>query len=200
MSLIAYLCYTESVAEDNVEIRGLGEAKKRIEQIDARLADPTRAMDDIGNMLVTSILRNFEVGGRPAWPDLQPATWARKTTTKILIESGRLRDSIGYDLESGGRRLIVGTIQQNVPYAAAHQFGLKGRIEQSVPEHLRRAHTRRTARGVVNVPEHRVRAHTRTINQNIPARPFVVIQDEDIREIEQIVRDFLIGLELRVRQ
>ena len=179
--------------ETKTEIRGLEQAKQLVQQLGQRAAAPIEAMDDIGNWLVTSILRNFEVGGRPAWPDLKPATWARKTTNKILIEQGRLRDSIGYDLENSGRRLIVGAIQQEVPYAAAHQFGFKGLVEQSVPAHTRRAHTRRTRFGVQKVREHQVSAHIRRMNLNLPPRPFMVVQPEDLEEIRAIVTDFLTG-------
>jgi phage gpG-like protein len=181
--------------DTEIKVTGLEDANKIVRQIEERVIDLTPALNDIGNMLTTSILRNFEEGGRPSWVDLKPSTWARKTTTKILVESGMrggLMGSIGYDLENSGRRLIVGAIQYEVPYAAAHQFGLKGRIEQSIAAHTRAAHVRRTKRGPVAVKEHQVSAHTRTINQNIPARPFVVIQPEDLIEIEQIIRDFLL--------
>jgi phage gpG-like protein len=184
------------VAENKTEIHGLKEAQALVKDLGSRLADPTDAMDDIGNQLVDSIHRNFEVGGRPAWPDLKPSTWKRKTTNKILIERGKrggLFGSIGYKLESGGRHLIVGAIQYDAPHAAAHQFGLKGSIEQQVGAHVRRAHYRTTKKGPVFVPEHQVGAFTRTINQNIPARPFVVIQDEDLIEIERILARFLIA-------
>lgn len=166
--------------KSRVEIQGLEQARRILRQVGTRLCNPTPAMDAIGNLLVTSILRNFEAGGRPKkWRPLKPATKKRKKTQKTLIETGRLRDSITFKLENKGRRLVVGT---NIGYAATHQFGFKGRVEQRV-----RAHSRRTRSGKQTT----VRAHRRTIHQHIPARPFILIQKEDVMEIRHILEHFL---------
>lgn len=169
-----------------IKITGLDDANKLIRQIVARILDLTPALDAIGRTIVDSIQTNFEVGGRPAWPPLKPATVARKRRhpDKILIESETLKDSITHRV-TGPRSVEVGT---NVVYAPAHQFGLKGQVE--VPAHTRRAHMRQTKRGAVRVRAHEVRAHQREMN--LPARPFVVLQPEDIEEIRAIVSDFLL--------
>lgn len=85
---------------------------------------------------------------------------------KILIETGRLRDSMTYWIP----RLRVLEVGTNVVYAAARQFGVSQDV--TVPAHRRQ-----------------VRAHTRRMR--LPARPFVVIQREDIRAIELILAKFI---------
>lgn len=125
-----------------IKITGLDDANAIIRQIVKRALDLTPALDAVGRTVVDSILTNFEVGGRPTWPPLKPATVARKLhhPDKILIESETLIRSITHEVKCK-TRVEIGT---NVVYARAHQFGLKGAIGQNVPAHTRRAHTHRT--------------------------------------------------------
>jgi hypothetical protein len=53
------------MAEVKFKIQGLEDAKRLVREIGSRLSNPTPAMDAIGNLLVSSIHRNFEEGGRP---------------------------------------------------------------------------------------------------------------------------------------
>jgi phage virion morphogenesis protein len=95
------------------------------------------AWAEIGQLILTSVIRNFDAGGRPQrWAPL------KHRSGKPLIDTGRLRNSITARSDSDSAE--VGT---NVIYAATHQFG----------------------RGA------------------IPARPFLVLQDEDEDEIGRII-------------
>lgn len=102
-----------------------------------------------------AIQRNFdEEGGVYEWPKLYYVYWLHKQTVcpgrKILECTGALRRSINVRFEPGpllGAGDIVAFT--DVPYAAAHQFG---------------------------VPE-----------QNLPARPFLFLTEEDRDEVARAV-------------
>ncbi|MDY6973396.1 MAG: hypothetical protein SV775_13875 [Thermodesulfobacteriota bacterium] len=54
-----------------------------------RLSNQEPAMKIIGNIVRTSIIRNFEVGGRPQkWKSLDPKTKKRKKSNHVLRERG----------------------------------------------------------------------------------------------------------------
>ena len=160
----------------------LGEARRR-------MGDLTPAMRIIGNIIRTSVIRNFEVGGRPRWKPLSPVTLARRKGTKVLMRqgfAGGLAGSIHSRAYSD--RVTVGT---NKVYAATHQFGAKkgsfGIVEAHVREHVRK---------LKNGREVRVRAHTRRMKLpwgDIPARPFLMVQDEDWEDIRQSLAEYIFG-------
>lgn len=149
------------------------ELQRELQTLDARIRDMTPAYQVIGETLKTSVIRNFEEGGRYGevgdwrggknrWQPLSPVTIARITKgtgdmghRKILVGEGHLLNSIHWQADSEG--VAVGS---NLIYAAIHNFGgMAGR-------------------------GHKV---------SIPARPYLVVQDEDLREIKQIINDFLTG-------
>jgi phage gpG-like protein len=97
------------------------------------------------------------------------------------VDTGRLKRSIR-KVSANRDRVIIGT---DVPYAQAHNDGFKGPIRQRVRS-LTRALTkfgitsrrqlkRSTAIefGRVKIGETTVKAYNRTIQQDIPARPFI---------------------------
>lgn len=123
-----------------------------------RMGSLKPAMKIIGKIMRTSIVENFQEGGRPdAWTPLSDETLLTKKGDKILIDSGVLKGSIHPDPEVGEDYVIVGT---NKKYAAIHQFGGKAGRGGKV---------------------------------TIPARPFMLIQDEDIDDITAELNDYLMG-------
>lgn len=103
--------------ELNVDDR---EVSQLFRQIKNRVSDMTPLMNIIGETIRSSVVYNFEVGGRPEkWPESNRAILQDGQT---LVDTGRLRTSINY--QAGRDRVEVGT---NVVYAAIHQFG-QGRI------------------------------------------------------------------------
>lgn len=153
-------------------------ARELIERIARRTSDFQPLLAVMGERMRYSIARNFREGGRPRW---KPSRRATKEGGQTLIDTGRLRSSITY--EAGPRELKVGT---NVKYARIHQLG--GRIEGLF---LVRPHTRRIrqAFGKAIAPRDvKVKGHLRSVDMELPARPFLVVQPEDIayfrREIE----------------
>ncbi len=136
-------------------IQGLENILRRV----SRLATDTRHVEKplkaSGTYMLGSIEKNFKAGGRPnKWAPLSAGTIAgrrnkRKSSIKILVDRGRLKNSHSMRLVSKG--VQVGT---NIVYAPRQHFGYPG-------------------------GEGRGRSKT-------SARPFVMFQQEDIREIGEI--------------
>lgn len=152
-----------------------------------RLEDDPALLRITGGIIVSSVQRNFEVGGRPEkWAALSKTTLARRKGSSPLVVKGMaggLLGSIHFQVE--GNVLRVGT---NKICAATHQLGAKQGAFGTVAAKVG-AHTRNTKRfGQVAV-----RAHER--NQkvpwgDIPARPYLVVQDEDKVNIRETLRRF----------
>ena len=156
-------------AEDKETVRLLGGLVQQLSNLKP-------AMQDIGEIVRTSVERNFAARGRPAW---KPSIRARLSGGETLSDTARLRRS--FTVRATERSVAVGT---NVEYAAVHQFGAKkgsfGVVTASVREHLRK----------VAGKEVTVKAHTRKQILpwgDIPARPFLMVQDEDWPEINAAI-------------
>jgi len=123
-----------------------------------RMGNPAPAMKIIGAIVRTSIVRNFEKGGRPTkWQALSPETLKKKKGSAILREQGMaggLMGSVNYKPYSN--KVVISA---NKVYAAIHHFGGKAGRGRKV---------------------------------TIPARPYMMVQYEDWREIEAMLDDFII--------
>lgn len=77
----------------------------------------------IGEVVRTSVIRNFEEGGRPeAWQELSETTLLTKRSGKVLVEqgfAGGLMGSIHAEIV-GADTVLVGT---DKVYGAIHQWG-----------------------------------------------------------------------------
>ncbi len=184
-----------------VDDRAVKEALRRLSE---RMEDMTPVMRRIGELLVSSVQENFNRegrysgpgswrGGSKRWKPLSRSTIKQRERLgywpgQILTRTGRLKSSINY--HAGRDYVAVGT---NLIYAAIHQFGVDKEV--SVKAHRRKVRSRDIkkgrrmfARGVTFVQEH-------TRHMKIPARPFLVVQDEDLEEIREIIaRAILKGL------
>ncbi len=131
--------------------------------------DLTPVMAAIGEHLLNTTRERFDdeqsPEGKP-WTPLSAMTLARKRKNrdKILTEYGHLRGTLAY--RAGRQHIEIGSTRI---YAGTHQFGAEqgafGRTKRGGP----------IPRG------------------DIPARPFLGVSDEDRAEINQAVRDFLVG-------
>jgi phage virion morphogenesis protein len=165
---------------------------KRLEKIrDAFTGGAVKqALNDCGIQLMRSVEKNFQAGGRPVkWQAPKPSTMRQKRKTrhtKTLIDSGILKNSI--TKEVAGNTLTVGT---TVPYAKIHQFG--GDIQQAA-----RRQTLAFSKGRFYSREKASACKKKTVDVrfasigartlHIPARPFLLIQDADIKVFKQIFR------------
>lgn len=129
-------------------------------------------MDAIGTGVAGSTHLRFVSQSDPeggSWTALNPGYAAGKRNSRILTESGRLRDSI--NARSSKNEARVGT---NLVYAAIHQFG--GTITPKSSSHL--------FFRIGGVP---VAAKSVTI----PARPYLGISADDETMIADVVFAFI---------
>lgn len=95
-----------------------GEIKALLGRLSQRTKDLTPVMRTIGQIIRSSVIKNFEEGGRPKkWQPSQRALMAGGLT---LVDSGRLKNSI--NAKASSDRVEIGT---NVIYGAIHQLGGK---------------------------------------------------------------------------
>jgi phage gpG-like protein len=186
----------------SVEIKDKG-VKDLLERIRKRTQNLKPAMSLIGEIVHGSIQRNFEEGGRPqAWAPLAPSTIERRKRInrwpgRILVISGTAGGLMGgISYRSFDDRVELAA---NAPHATTHHFGAEkgsfGTVEAQVKTHVRRI-TQAFGKSIAprNVT---VKAHTRKATLpwgNIPARPFMLVQDEDWDEIRESLAEFLLGV------
>lgn len=101
----------------------LTELMRIVAAMGVRAGNPNPAYQFVGILMSTSADKNFEAGGRPsAWAPLSEATKKRKKSSRILVDTGHLRQSLvphtGVQVE--GNSVKLGT---NLPYGRIHQFG-----------------------------------------------------------------------------
>ena len=177
--------------------------KDEVSELLRRAQDKLQDMTDINRyiteVLMSSITENFLQegrysrkgsikGGSKKWKDLSPVTKAAREKIKkypgaILRVSGDLFSSI--HPEYSAHFAAVGT---NLPYAKTMNFGAKkGEFGKKLVEV--KAHKK-----VINGHEVWVKAHKKMQELpwgNIPARAFMVIQEEDLDEIGMHILDEL---------
>lgn len=162
------------------------------EVIDAfkRLVDTghnqTRALNEIGRYGKTSTQFRFRNQVGPDFRRWKPSKRAEEWGGQTLRKTGRLRNSITYNVDPKG--VEWGT---NVIYAAAHQFGIDE--EQSVKAYFRRPPSVKVGRKRVHKTTrsgaqitYRVNAHKR--HMKLPARPFLGVNDVDRSYLLEILR------------
>lgn len=139
--------------------------------------------------LRASIIRNFEVGGRPdKWKPSGRSSETHKSSYdnrsrsgKTLVDTGTLRNSIQVKIQ--GSKLVAGT---PVVYAKIHDQG--GRINKTASV---RSHTRRITQAFghpISAKNITVSAHTRKMNINIPKREFLKVQPDDYNYFLDTIR------------
>lgn len=156
-----------------------------LQKLQKKTGDLSPAMRVIGEIVRTSVLRNFEAGGRPTrWKPVKLAFGKKKGGTVLRRRGmgGGLMGSINARAQS--HSVTIGT---NKVYAAVHQFGAKRGEFGKQPVSVRPFRRKDGAK---------VKGHTRNTPfpwGDIPARPFLMVQNEDWTEINEAVGDFLMG-------
>lgn len=154
-------------------------------QLQKRTSDMTPVMRGIGELIKTSVKRNFEVGGRYAeegswrggsrtWLPLSLATLFAGKKSKYVTKTGKYKK--GVEEKFKGRHTLIKTgrlmksinyqaskdrvrVGSNVVYAAIHQFGGQAGRRRKV---------------------------------HIPARPYLVIQDADLQRIQNNLEKYFV--------
>lgn len=143
-------------------IRSFSEIDRR--SINAALAESVRE----------STLERFWQGKGPDGRCWRTSIRAAQEGGQTLVKTAQLRNSIHSYSDASG--FAVGT---NVIYAATHQFGEPGRTI--------RARRKKALRFQINgrwVSKKQVRV-------SIPARPFLGLSEDDMREMKATVEDFI---------
>ena len=155
---------------------------KSLAGIKSRLRDLTPAMKVCGEIWRNSVIKNFMVGGRPAWPK------SKKKTGLTLIASKRLMNSITY--KTTPRSVSQGT---NVAYGRIqHEGGVINRGAHSrlyIQNRFARGPKKgKYKRGTTKGRGETVKSYTITI----PPRKFLPPQPEDLKQMEGAVSDYLL--------
>ena len=99
-----------------------------------------------------------------------------------MLDTGLLMRSIHQKLYNTS--VVVGT---NVKYAPVHQFGLNATFSQTVKPHKRKI---TQAFGVPISPRTiNVMGFQRQMTMKMPARPFMIIQEDDKEYIRKIMKE-----------
>lgn len=182
------LKYTVSAGE------GFLKAIQRLEKLGANLDNRKLPFLKAAIYLQGSVLKNFRAQGRPnSWAPLAPLTLALRRSgrgggsPRILQDTGRLMNSIlpwTADDSFG-----VGT---NVSYARLMQEGgMSEPSELTIPEHVRHI-TQAFGKALKSPVIAHVREYVMKIGAHrVPARPFLVIQQEDASVIANIFRGYI---------
>ncbi len=152
-------------------------AREGLSKMAARGENLHPLMLDIGEEMHRSVEKNFADKGRPnPWP---LSVRAKRDGGLTLTNTARLRRSMTVD--AGTARVRIGT---NVKYAAIHQFG--GKTKPHIIEARKK--------GGLWWPG--ARHPVRSVNHpgsNIPARPFLVLPDDDQRRVEHLAVTYMGG-------
>lgn len=143
-----------------------------------------QALAVIKTEAVKSVLKNFEMGGRPKW---EPSVKKGKLKgTKTLVVTGKLSN---VSAEIAGDMVILKTAPEARAYAKIHQEG--GTIEMPSREVRHRKVTAGRNKGKTVFASSRSKkakpSMTKPYKINIPARPYLVIPPEDIPKILKAV-------------
>ena len=173
----------------------------------------TQAMDfsplfpQIREIVLNSVSRNFSEEGRFGTGDFDGGSehWKKskraiKQGGQTLSEKSALRKSIQCDIHQEGGKLKI-VIGSNLEYAAAHQFGAEITINPREGSAKWKA-KKNKATGKYSYRFAKKTSNTKnTIERKfqtkghvlkLPARPYLVLQDEDIREIIELCQEHII--------
>lgn len=149
--------------------------RKRLGTAERRAKNLRPAMLSIKNIVQSSVEENFVRQGRPKkWTDLAESTKRIRRRRKkwpgmILQVSGQLASSVNSRVDKNV--VVVGS---NKPYAKIHDEG--GTVNHPG--------TNNGFGKGIPIPPHRIK---------IPARPFLLFQDDDLDEAQQILLDHLVS-------
>lgn len=154
------------------------EVKTLLTGIQARVKNLTPAMRIIGEIIRASVVKNFEESGRPAkWRPKAVSTIMGGIRKKDFKRGGKLRAAISRRLALGKVLIDTGRLYKSIN---AKAFSDRAEIGTNVIYSAIHQFGGKAGRG------HKV---------TIPARPYLMVQDQDWTEIKHALTDYLIGKE-----
>jgi len=100
------------------KLQNLLKLKKRLSQVEIE-----KILDEAGVYMEGSVRKNFEVGGRPKFLKLKPATLRRKKGESILVESGALSLGIMHEVDESESAVYIGPGGPASIYSRTHNEG-----------------------------------------------------------------------------
>jgi len=153
----------------------------------------TRAVKEV---MIPSFRKNFDAGGRPEpWAPLAPYTvQVRKSTGPILVRSGRLRKvATSFNIwEISQNGAVITSLGSKAWYGTLMQAGTPGfgvHIDQAKKELGHDARPRQITQRAFEIMDEK--GGDKTAMAAIPARPFIMFQDEDEDAVTEIFWDWL---------
>lgn len=146
--------------------------QKMLRELSERMEDLTPVMRRIGELLVSSVQENFNREGRYS----EPGSWrgGPKRWQELAPSTIRQRERQGY----WPGQILTRT----------------GRLKSSINYHAGKDHVV-VGTNLIYAAIHQFGGKAgRGHRANIPARPFLVVQDEDLEEIREIIRDYIARL------
>lgn len=152
----------------------------------------------VKKVIIPSIQANFEAEGRPSWEPYSPGTI--EIREKMGQPVGKLLNKTGA-LQKVMKRFNIWTVNQNaailldlpenVWYGKIQQSGYSG---TSMNAAIKKTGSASAAfRQLQEKLRHSIKTGTtvKNFDFSIPARPFIMIQDHDIRDIQKVFEDWL---------
>ena len=156
----------------DVAVIGTAEAARDLHELAARAGDLEPVMTSFGRHMMTSIRDNFRAGGRPEkWEDLKGVVVFPKGTKRRNARVAERR-------RMGGPLVLTGDLSRNIGFEA-EPFDL---VIGAAPEE-----------DAVKAPVHQYGTDRagRGHNITIPARPYLMFQEEDIRYFGDLLAGWL---------
>lgn len=168
-----------------------------IENLLKATADLKPMYDEMAPVIGASIIKTFQMGGRPeAW---KPSKRAQEQGGQTMLNTGRLmKEESTPSVTSAG--IVVGS---SLPFAKIHHFGFDG--NQEVRAFRRRVRSRDIRKTITQVDTRtgeisksremirgmvEVKAFTR--HMKMPMRRSMMLQDEDMPTLAQIAAQFVL--------
>lgn len=174
------LILTEQLTQRNVKVDlhftpSVGILARKLDTLGANIKNFREPLKEaVRDVMIPSIRRNFDAGGRPKWVPLAAVTIARKRGDKRpLIRTGNLRRQMGYQKiwTIDREKAMITDLPQSVWYGKVHQAGMGS--HEAFYDPVIRQH--------VNLGD----------DGAIPARPFVLIQRQDQIRINALFNRWL---------
>lgn len=180
-----------------LDVKGLDDALRIARRVKNLGEDTQPLLAIAGGILEASTRRRFDEGHGPGgvpWPPSKAALGLVKRASgklspgKTLVDTGGLEGSIRNEVRPGEVEVGVDARTESARHAAAHQFGSH---RQAVVV----GHTRVITQAFgVPIPPTTVNVRPHGMITNLPARPFVGVDADDRRDVEEAWLDHLRGL------
>jgi phage gpG-like protein len=162
----------------------------------------TRAVKEV---MIPSIKKNFDSQGRPGWEPLAEDTLLLRDrigkTGPILNRSGLLKRNMSYQTMWSITQefAIIKDLPQRVWYGKVHQEGrnsmrtrMKSEVQKAAKQGIKLSPDKAAQIVQARIDQELLSGQgSKHSSTNIPARPFVMFQDEDYDDIEEVFGKWL---------